>query len=660
MTCFNFSLRRRTVLCATALGAVPLVTSAPAIAQTRPPVKDFFRNSQLDSVVLAPGGTALCGVRVINGRRNLVVVDLTTRKTLIVTNFRDQDVVGPLWVSERRLIFSVADFARGSGDQDGGGIFAIDRDGTAYRQIALRTAIDESDGRMLSAGSVFVSRIRENGKFTDDAFVATFSDQGTGRLASTLRRVNTRTGQATLASMGGPGHVTQWVVDRNNVVRVGVSGESGVTRLHLRDGADAPWRVIAEYGLEDPGAVLPLAFDAAGVLFVSARVGRDHAAIHRFDAKATAIDPKPVLALKDFDLTGGLRFSAEGRLLGVAYEGERPATHWFDARLAEMQVLLDRTLSGRVNQISGDGDSGPVLVSSYSDQDPGRYYLFDSSKKQLEQVAVSRPWIDPARMAQTDFIRYAARDGLSIPAMLTLPPGSAKKNLPLVVLHYGGPWVRAIHWRFDPHVQFLASRGYAVLLPAPRASTGYGFKHFRAGFKQWGMAMQDDLTDGVRYLVAQGLVDPKRVCIAGASYGGYAAMQGLVKEPELFKCAINWIGVTDPEMMHTIAWTDFAQNDASRFSLNTLLGDPLKDAAQFVATSPLRNATRIKQPVLMAYGGLDRRVPIVHGERMRSALLPHNPNVEWVVYNDEGHGWLKEENNIDFWTRVEAFLAKHL
>jgi dipeptidyl aminopeptidase/acylaminoacyl peptidase len=420
---------------------------------------------------------------------------------------------------------------------------------------------------------------------------------------------------------------------------------------------------VLEFRNEDPEkGVVPLDFDAAGTLYVSAYMGKDLASIHRFDPKSNTVEPEPMASVKDFDLTEGLVFEREGRLLGVRYEAETAGTYWVDKNWAELQKLIDQSLPGRVNRLAGqlnDKDT-PILVFSYSDQEPGRYLLFDQQKRQLAQIAAVRPWIDSKAMAQTDFVRYKARDGLSIPALLTLPRGAEKKNLPLVVMHYGGPWVRAIHWGFDPAVQFLASRGYAVLMPAPRASTGYGLRHFKAGWKQWGLAMQDDVTDGVRWLIAQGTVDPKRVCIAGASYGGYLTMMGLVKEPQLFRCGINWVGVTDPDFMFSVSWTDFNQVDSGRFTMPLLIGDPVKDAEQFKQTSPLRRAAEIKQPVLMVYGALDQRVPIINGDKMREALKPHNNNVEWHVYPDEGHGWLKEENEIDFWTRVEAFLAKNL
>jgi dipeptidyl aminopeptidase/acylaminoacyl peptidase len=263
-------------------------------------------------------------------------------------------------------------------------------------------------------------------------------------------------------------------------------------------------------------------------------------------------------------------------------------------------------------------------------------------------------------MAKTEFFRYTARDGTSIPAQLTIPnSGKGKKN-PLVVLHYGGPWVRPIHWHWDPVVQFLASRGYAVFMPAPRGSRGFGFELFKAGWKQWGLAMQDDVTDGVHVLIAQGIVDPERVAIAGASYGGYLTMMGLVKEPKLFRCGINWVGVTDPDLMYSVTWTDFNQAGVAAFSLPTLMGDQKQYAEQFKATSPLRRASEIRQPVMMAYGGQDRRVPMINGELMRDALAKHNKNVEWIVYPGEAHGWRTEEVNFDFWARVETFLSKYL
>jgi dipeptidyl aminopeptidase/acylaminoacyl peptidase len=219
--------------------------------------------------------------------------------------------------------------------------------------------------------------------------------------------------------------------------------------------------------------------------------------------------------------------------------------------------------------------------------------------------------------------------------------------------------VRGASWQWDAEVQFLASRGYAVLQPEYRGSTGFGDRHFRAGFKQWGLAMQDDLADCAKWAVDKGVADAKRIAIAGASYGGYATVMGLVRHPEIFRCGVSWVGVTDPMLLHSSTWTDITR-DASRHQLSVVLGDPAADAELLKQASAMTHASRIRSPLMLAYGRLDRRVDLVHGERLRDALRPHNRDLEWVVYDDEGHGWWRTRTRLDFWGRVEKFLARHL
>jgi dipeptidyl aminopeptidase/acylaminoacyl peptidase len=653
----------RRALIAAGLGSPFL--SGLAVAQTgnnaQPSIRDFFRKSALASAQLSPNGKFVAALREFQDRVNITVVDLSTRKALIVTRFTDGDVANLRWVNNERLIFTIRDLERGSGDQVGGGLFAINRDATDFRALAERSMVTEGQN-LLPSGTAYVARVIEKGQLTDEVLVEVGSMQAKGKFSSNLYRLNTNTGRSVLLTLGGPGEVQSWVVDRANVARVAISSTAGVVSVFYRDSDQAPWRVIFKFKEEEVEAsVTPVAFDVAGKLYCRAYGGNDNLGIFGYDAKVGRLDAEPMVAIKGFDLEGNLRFTVDGsRLTGVDYDTDRPGTYWFDPDVAHWQEQVDQALPGAVNQIQApwNDPNGPILVSSYSDRDPGRFLLFDRSTGKLEAIAQAKPWITPAGMRPTRFFRYPARDELSIPAQLTLPEGSGR--FPLVVLHYGGPWVRPIEWRWDPVVQFLASRGYAVFMPAPRASTGFGAKLFKAGWRQWGLGMQDDVTDGVRELIKQGVVDPGRVCLAGASYGGYLTMMGLVKEPELFKCGINWVGVTDPSFMFTVTWTDFNRVDAARYSLPRLIGDPDKNADQFRQTSPVKRAAEIKQPVLMAYGGLDRRVPLVNGEEMRNALKPHNARVEWVVYPDEGHGWMRLENNIDFWTRVEKFLAKNL
>ncbi|WP_343631384.1 alpha/beta fold hydrolase [Roseateles sp.] len=312
---------------------------------------------------------------------------------------------------------------------------------------------------------------------------------------------------------------------------------------------------------------------------------------------------------------------ASRQLLGLHFENDAPTSHWFEPRLKQWQAEIDKRLPGRANHIDCRRclRTGRLLVSSSSDQQPTQYFLFDTAKGALAMLGSSRPWIQGAQMGQRDLHRIPARDGLDLPVMVTMPAGKAAGPRPAVVLVHGGPSMRGTHWTWDEEAQFLASRGYVVIEPEFRGSTGYGEKLFKDGWKQWGLAMQDDVSDALQWAVKQGWVDAKRVCIEGASYGGYAALMGLIRDPDQYRCAVSWVGVTDLNYLASDEWSDLS--DVWRtYGMKTMVGDPVKDAEQLRQTSPLRRAKEIRQPVLLAYGGTDRRVTLQHGQDLRSAL----------------------------------------
>jgi dipeptidyl aminopeptidase/acylaminoacyl peptidase len=249
---------------------------------------------------------------------------------------------------------------------------------------------------------------------------------------------------------------------------------------------------------------------------------------------------------------------------------------------------------------------------------------------------------------------------LIISALLTLPRDAAGKRAPLIVYIHGGPNVQATRWQYSDDVQFLASRGYAVLQPQFRGTDGFGWKFLSAGFRKWGDEMQDDLEDGVKWAVEQGLADPARVCFYGASYGGYAAMWGAIKSAKLIKCAVTYVGVSSIDYIF-----DNAQADNSEFAEKSTwmverIGDPKTERARFKRVNPLDNADKVGVPILLAYGAQDSRVPLVHGTDFRRALDRYGKTYEWVLYEQEGHGFSRDENLYDFYGRVERFLAKYL
>jgi dipeptidyl aminopeptidase/acylaminoacyl peptidase len=496
------------------------------------------------------------------------------------------------------------------------------------------------------------------------------------RYSQDLYAFDTRSGKYDLLTDDSPGDVIGWVLDWKDVPRVAVSqpevrtaSEKNVRTVWYRDGRDSPWRKLFETEMIGRFAVAgdfdPLAFDFDGrTLYVSASNGEDKAAIYAYDTQARKLGER-VFRHPLIDLGGDLVFDRPGRkLLGLRYSAEMPSVVWTDPRMGRLQAAIDKALPDTVNAISLPEDKGErALVFAQSDRDAGTYYLLDTAKLKLEELARTREWLDPKLMAERRFIRYPARDGLTIPAWVTVPKGGGK-NLPLVVNIHGGPWVRGyegISWGRWPDAQFFASRGYVVLEPEPRGSIGYGRKLFSSSFKQWGQAMQDDITDGALYLAKEGLVDKSRMCLFGGSYGGYASAMGVVKDPDLWKCAVPFVAVTDLILFQNATYSDismlsyFFQTDFRK-----MVGDSDDDREMFVKYSPARNAGRVKAAVLVAMGSDDFRVPQAHGDKFVSALESAGRKVEYVVYRGEGHGFNKDENVFDFYRRVEKFFAEHL
>jgi dipeptidyl aminopeptidase/acylaminoacyl peptidase len=640
-----------------------LVVASAAYAAPLP-VEAFFRKPAYSGVALSPNGRYLAVVAQVEGQRGLVVLDLDTRGTTAMKSPGDGDILRIDWQSDERLVVVIGDLQRASGEPPReAGLVAVNRDGTDARLIAgaaphplVGTGIVGKEFerpwyvrllRVIEGTSDILLTARERNEVTLDVY-----------------RYDTVTGRRTLLSFDSPGAVVRWVVDFDGVPRAAVTGDVGRDKSawYVRKSADAPWVKVEETTL---GALSsePLEFDPDGkLLYVAARRGgADRTSIYEFAVDA-AEWRKSVVShpLRDLD-AGSVLFRSDYRarkLLGLRYVDDKPSAVWFDAQWARIQKSVDAALPGAVNLLQRGGDR--FVVVSLSDRDPGDAYLLDAKTMRLEKVFSFEPWIDPSAMAAERWVAYPARDGLSIPALLTLPNGASPKELPLVVVIHGGPYVDATRWGYDPEAQFLASRGYAVLQPQFRGTRGFGWKLQSAGYRKWGDEMQDDLEDGVKWAVAEGIADPGRVCFLGASYGGYAAAFGAIKNAKAIRCAVAYVGVTSIDYLFDNAQTDMARIADKSSLMAQEIGDPKTERARFRRVSPLDNADKVGVPILLAYGAADRRVPLVHGTAFRSALDRAGKEYEWVVYSDEGHGFSKDENLFDFYGRVERFLAKHL
>lgn len=612
----------------------------------------FFQHASYSEMRLSPSGKYLGALVPSGGRVRIAIIDVDTKSVTIAGALQDDDIAWFAWVNDDRLVFSAIDLQAGLGEQRGGGLFAVNRDGKDFRILAPTLKGQQNRNQIVYRYTQLLSVLRDG---TDDILV-TANDPDARH--PDVYRMNTSTGRKTLKSTDKPGDVVLWVADRKGAVRAAVEVDKGTTvRVYWRADEQSKWVRLAEANHRD-AMFIPVAFDGDGSLFVTSNIGRDTWAMYRYDTERRALGEE-VAAHPRADLKDGLVFDRrKNKVVGIAYEADRPGFAWFDDDRARLQKAIDDALPGRVNAI-GRADTR-ALVTSYSDTDPGTFYLFDIEHRKLEYLAARRPQIKPDAMPARLPVRYPARDGLEIPAYLTLPKGKPPKNLPLVVIVHGGPYVHGATWGWSAEPAYLATLGYAVLEPAFRGSTGWGTRLFLAGWKEWGFKMQDDLDDGMDWLVGRGIVDPKRACIMGGSYGGYAVMMGLARDSDRWRCGINFVGVTDINLMFDITWSDFAYGDFIRYTAKDMIGDPDKDAARLKAASPLENAARIKAPVLMVYGAQDRRVPLVFGEKMRDALRAQGTPVEWEVYSDEAHGFLLEKNRYDFYGRVAKFLENNL
>ena len=350
--------------------------------------------------------------------------------------------------------------------------------------------------------------------------------------------------------------------------------------------------------------------------------------------------------------------------MGLRVLTDARSTVWFDTGMKAIQRLADERWPGYVNTLICRRCGQPNMVVqaiAQADTDPGQVWIYKVISKEWQAVGKIRRKIDPKDMATVDFVRIKARDGLDLPLWLTIPRGRKLGDSgPAVVMIHDGPWRRGSEWGWNKDAQFLASRGYLVISPEFRGGLGFGQRHFEAGFKQWGQAMQNDIADATLWAKQMGYAN--KFCIVGAGYGGYSALMGLINNPELFQCGISSLAITDPLLFIKGAWLtyDDISDDFRKYRGRELVGDPEKDSVMLKANSPVEQAAKIRAPLLLVYGGEDKYVPLEHGLRLRSAMQKAGLNPQWVVYPDEGHGFLLKESRIDFAKKMEDFLDANL
>jgi dipeptidyl aminopeptidase/acylaminoacyl peptidase len=455
--------------------------------------------------------------------------------------------------------------------------------------------------------------------------------------------------------------ITSWLIDADGVAHA-------ATRTDLATGATQILRVVdgklgeAIYSCSVTETCRPIHVQpGSGSAYTITNSGdRDLIELVRLDlqtGRTTFVERDPQGRV---DFAGAIFSNVDDRLLATVYIDDRIRLEFRDAALeADFAFARARLPEGNVLPGSGTLDERVMLVSASSDRDPGSVYIFDRDARTIERLFRDRPELPTEHLAEMRAVRYTARDGLEIPAYLTLPRGVEPRNLPVIVFPHGGPWARDV-WFYNPYVQFFANRGYAVLQPNFRGSTGFGKAFLDAGNRQWGTGyMQHDITDGVLWLIEQGIADPARVGIAGISYGGYAALAGLAFTPELYAAGVSIVG---PSNIITLLNSIPPYWEAVRRMFHERIGDPTtpEGRQQLIEQSPLFSADRIVAPLLVVQGANDPRVVQHESDQIVVALRERDFPVQYIVAPDEGHGFRDELNRLAYITAMEHFLAEHL
>ena len=654
------ALNRFSVLLAVML----LSTMAAAEPARQYSVEDFFKNSDFAALQLSPNGEWLAALGPYEGRRNLFSMRLSDKKSARLTGLtskgRDdynKDVAFYFWANDERLIFGLD--ANGN---ESFSLYAVNRDGTKQMEL-----VKGSRGIVIFPTNTNVlSRLKHD---PDHILV---SNNQRSKFYPDVFRLNIYTGKMTRVETNS-GHFQGWGTDWDGNVRFAVGhpdsqgrafkeGELLEQLVYYRPTVEAEWKVVHSTHYFDGPGFIPLAFAADNkTMYVATNEGRDTMALYTFDPEKGELI-ELILADDRADIGSGLSLSPKDyRPLWVSWQYELPEKAMLDEEFAALQATLDGAFPDNVNRIGSiSEDENRMIIHSGNDRDPGSYYLYDKAAGKIEFFAQPRSWIDPKDMSEMTPVRYEARDGETIHAYLTVPAGSEAKDLPLIINPHGGPYGIRDTWRYNTETQFLANRGYAVMQINYRGSGGYGKRFIDIAWQKWGLEMQDDITDGVLWAIDQGIADPERVCIYGASYGGYATMAGITKTPELYQCAVNYVGVVD-----LVAHLDYHNRFRNAHFLQAwgkrAIGDRKADRERLLATSPINHLDKVKVPLYVVHGKRDPRVP--HDTQympLMRKLRGTEIDYKSMVKNKEGHGFRREENRIELYTELERFFAEHI
>lgn len=609
----------------------PMAQTAPTIA-----LEDFFKNPEKTDYQISPDGKYYSYLAPFENRKNIHVQNIETGETKRVTAQTDRDIAGYFWANNDQLVY-----VRDEGGDENWYLVATD----------VATGEEKALTKMEGVVTQIIDDLED---FPTEMIVGL--NKRNPQIFDPYR-LNLETGELTMVAEN-PGNITGWMTDHEGKIRVATTTDGVNTSIMYRDTEKSAWKTLVTTNFKESLEPQFFTFDNNN-LYATSNIGRDKSAAILFDVAETK--EAEVLYENEHNDVSRISYSRKDKkILSASYTAAKSERHFFDADAKATYEDIQNQLPGYEIAISGSTkDEVKYIVRTYSDRSLGAYYLYDKVTKTMTKLADVSPWINEDEMAAMEPIEYKSRDGLTIHGYLTLPKGLENaKNLPVVVNVHGGPWARD-QWGFNPEVQFLANRGYAVLQMNFRGSTSYGRAFWEASFDQWGLSMQEDVQDGAQWLIDRGIADPKRIAIYGGSYGGYATLQGLVKDPEFYACGVDYVGVSNLfTFMNGIPpyWAPYLE------MMYEMVGNPNDeaDSTRMAATSPALNADKITAPLFVAQGANDPRVVKSESDQMVEAMQARGVEVEYMVKDNEGHGFRNQENKYDFYRAMESFLDQHI
>ena len=633
--------------------ATTMACQTPKPKEVQPPIIDrelLFDAPEIAGGQLSPDGKFISFIKPYKGTQNIWIKklneDFTAAKPITADTVRP--IRSYFWTRDGKYIL----YSQDKGGDENFNIYAVN---PLEAPVAGSDIPVNRDLTNLKGVRVFIYSL----PLTDpDAIYIGLNDRD--KAWHDLYKMKISTGERTLVRQNSAtDRITGWVFDWNDQLRLASRANSDGSNDILRVDDKELVKIYTTSVFEEAN---PIAFSKDNKRVYMTTNKGDNLDLSQLilfypeTMKEEIVESDP---LKKVDIGNVFISEKTKELISTSYEDERTQIYWKDKSFEEDYNLIKKELPNTdIYYSSSTTDENYWLISASADVDPGSTYLFDRTTKKLTFQYRPRPNIPVKDLAEMKAIRYKSSDGLEIPAYLTLPKGLEAKNLPVIVFPHGGPWGRD-GWGYNSYAQFLANRGYAVLSPNFRSSTGYGKKFLNAGNNQWGEKMQDDLTWGVKYLISQGIANPAKIGIMGGSYGGYATLAGVAFTPDVYACGVSIVG---PSNLITLLNSIPPYWEAGRKIFHVRMGDPTtpQGKAQLERQSPLNSANKIKAALLVVQGANDPRVNKAESDQIVIALRDRGFPVEYIVAPDEGHGFARPVNNMAMLASSEKFLAKHL